>query len=68
MRRKGPATGDEFPWREQVLRSGEWGSSVRLGVGTSSVEGSGEGLIEAESCGGFRTVGSPKTSGWAAGH
>lgn len=55
-KRKGPATGDQSPWREQVLRSGEWGSSVRLGVGTSVSRDRGEGLIEAESCGGFRLV------------
>lgn len=55
-KRKGPATGDQSPWREQVLRSGEWGSSVRLGVGTSVSRDRGEGLIEAESSGGFRLV------------
>lgn len=54
---KGPATGDQSPWaRAGALRSGEWGSSARLGVGTSVSRDRGEGLIEAESSGGFRVV------------
>lgn len=43
-----PATGDQTPSREQVLRSVEWGSTVRLGVGTSLLwaRDRGEGLID----------------------
>lgn len=67
VRRKGPATGDEFPWREQVLRSGEWGSSVRLGVGTSSVEGSGGGAYRGRELWWVSHSGLPKNQrlgGW----
>lgn len=43
-----------FPGASRCSRSGGWGSSARLGVGTSVSRDRGEGLIEAESCGGFR--------------
>lgn len=42
VRERTSTSGGRFPWREQMLRSGEWGSSARLGVGTSQCRGIGE--------------------------